>query len=342
MVDSLLRILSGEVSATLVLGRKTRSPSPTQQACCVVTSLVVSLFVVSRSIMERKIINVKKSQVKIPKMDCPSEIKMIEAIIEKIDSQIEMEFDLDDRMVTFYHGIDETLILDGLKEISLSGQLITSENINKEDIPDVTPSVEVKTLKYLLAINFIMFIVEVIIGLYADSTGLLADGLDMLADSLVYGVSLFAVGKTMEMKNRAAYLSGIMQISLGFICLIEVGRKLYFGSEPLSTFMITVSIVALVANLWCLALIHKHKNGEVHMKASWIFSANDVIVNTGVIISGVLVHVFKSNIPDLLIGAIVALVVLRGGVVIIKLSKAGTKTKNDSSSCSNKHNSRCE
>ena len=269
-------------------------------------------------------------------MDCPSEIKMIEAIIEKIDSQIKMDFDLNDRVVTFYHGVEETLILEALKDISLPGELVSSEEISKEDIPDIAPSVEAKTLKYLLAINFTMFIVEVIIGLYAESTGLVADGLDMLADSLVYGVSLYAVGKTIEMKNRAAYLSGIMQITLGSICLIEVGRKFFFGSEPLSTYMITVSIVALIANLWCLALIHKHKDGEVHMKASWIFSANDVIVNTGVIISGVLVFLFKSNIPDLLIGMIVALVVLRGGVAIIKLSKAGTKIEEDSSCCSDK------
>lgn len=284
----------------------------------------------------------KKSKIKVPKMDCPSEIKMIEAIVEKLDAQIKMEFDLNDRVVTFYHGGEETLILEGLNDISLPGELVSSEEISKEDIPDIAPSVEAKTLKYLLGINFTMFIVEVIIGLHAESTGLLADGLDMLADSLVYGVSLYAVGKTIEMKNRAAYLSGVMQISLGLVCLLEVGRKLYFGSEPLSTYMIAISIVALIANLWCLALIHKHKDGEVHMKASWIFSANDVIVNTGVIISGILVYLFKSNIPDLLIGGIVSLVVLRGGIAIIKLSKAETKTNSKTTSCSSKCSSNQE
>jgi len=115
-----------------------------------------------------------------------------------------------------------------------------------------------------------------------------------------------------------------MQISLGLLCLIEVGRKFYFGSEPLSNYMIVISLIALAANLFCLVLIHKHKDGEVHMKASWIFSANDVIVNTGVIVSGVLVYVLKSNIPDLIIGAIVSFVVIRGGVAIIRLSKPGS------------------
>ena len=278
----------------------------------------------------------KKTSVKIKKMDCPSEIKMIEGLMEKIDSKSKMEFDLESRKVILYHNVEDQFILDSLKEISLPGELISSEVIADDAIPDIAPSVEAKTLKYLLAINFTMFIVEVIIGFYAESTGLLADGLDMLADSFVYSLSLYAVGKSITMKNRAAFLSGVMQISLGLLCLIEVGRKFYFGSEPLSNYMIVISLIALAANLFCLVLIHKHKDGEVHMKASWIFSANDVIVNTGVIVSGVLVYVLKSNIPDLIIGAIVSFVVIRGGVAIIRLSKPKKLEKSiEQPSCSN-------
>ena len=278
----------------------------------------------------------KKTSIKIKKMDCPSEIKMIEGLMESLDSNAKMEFDLKSRKVNFYHEIDCELILNSLKEISLAGELISSDVIADDEIPDIPPSVEAKTLKYLLAINFTMFIVEIIIGIYAESTGLIADGLDMLADSFVYSLSLYAVGKSITMKHKAAFFSGVIQISLGLLCLIEVSRKFYFGSEPLSNYMITISIIALIANLICLVLIHKHKDGEVHMKASWIFSANDVIVNTGVIISGVLVYVLKSNIPDLIIGAIVSFIVIRGGVVIIKLSKINKLEKPiEQPSCSN-------
>jgi Co/Zn/Cd efflux system component len=268
----------------------------------------------------------KKTNIKIPKMDCPSEIKLIEGAIENLDPLIKMKFDLEKRIVTFYHHIGDDLILKTLSDISLPGEIINSEDIKDDDVPDMSPSVEASTLKYLLVINFTMFVIEVVLGFYAESTGLLADGLDMLADSFVYGLSLYAVGKSIGMKNRAAYLSGIMQISLGLLCLLEVGRKFYFGSEPLSSYMITISIMALLANAWCLMLIHKHKDGEVHMRASWIFSANDVIVNTGVIVSGALVYFFKSNIPDLIIGGIVSLIVIKGGKSIIKLSKNDNST----------------
>lgn len=275
----------------------------------------------------------KETKIKIQKMDCPSEIKMIEGIVEKIDLEIKMEFNLGDRTVNFYHRCDSSLILQGLEDVSLSGTILSSEDILESDVPKVAPSVEAKTLKYLLAINFTMFLVEIFWGFYSESTGLIADGLDMLADSFVYGISLYAVGKSIHVKNKTAFLSGIMQISLGLLCLIEVGRKFYFGSEPLSNFMIVVSIVALVANVWCLALIHKHKDGEVHMKASWIFSANDVIVNTGVIISGVLVYFFKTNIPDLIIGGLVSLIVIKGGLTIIKLSKPQKEEPSENQDC---------
>lgn len=263
----------------------------------------------------------QKTSVNIKRMDCPSEIKMIEGLMENLDPSAKMVFDLESRTVQFYHSVDKDQILDSLKAISLPGDLISSQEVLDHDIPDIAPSVEAKTLKYLLGINFTMFVVEIILGFYAESTGLLADGLDMLADSFVYGLSLYAVGKSIAMKHKAAYFSGIMQISLGLLCLVEVGRKFYFGSEPLSNYMIVVSVIALIANLWCLILIHKHKDGEVHMKASWIFSANDVIVNTGVIFSGALVYFLKSNVPDLIIGGIVSLVVIRGGISIMKLSK---------------------
>ena len=280
----------------------------------------------------------QKTSVNIKRMDCPSEIKMIEGLMENLDPSAKMVFDLESRTVQFYHSVDKDQILDSLKAISLPGDLISSQEVSENDIPDIAPSVEAKTLKYLLGINLTMFVVEIILGFYAESTGLLADGLDMLADSFVYGLSLYAVGKSIVMKHKAAYFSGIMQISLGLLCLVEVGRKFYFGSEPLSNYMIVVSVIALIANLWCLILIHKHKDGEVHMKASWIFSANDVIVNTGVIFSGALVYFLKSNVPDLIIGGIVSLVVIRGGISIIKLSKIKKIQLEKEPCCSSKCN----
>ena len=170
----------------------------------------------------------------------------------------------------------------------------------------------------LLIINGFMFVAEFVCGLVADSTGLIADSLDMLADATVYGIALRAVGRTSATKISAARWSGIFQITLACGLLIDIVRRLLFGSDPDSWFMWSVGLVALAANVICLAILSKHRKGEVHMRASWIFSKNDVLANVGVIIAGVLVYALGNRWPDLAIGLLVAAVVLRGGVQILR------------------------
>lgn len=177
---------------------------------------------------------------------------------------------------------------------------------------------ESRILIVLLSINAFMFFTEIILGIFSESTALIADSLDMLADATVYGIGLYAVGKPVLAKIRAAHLSGIFQILLGALVSVDVFRRLVWGSEPESLLMISIGFVALIANIVCLLLISKHKEGEVHMRASWIFSKNDVIANLGIIIAGGLVHVLDSRYPDLVIGMAISIVVVRGGILIVR------------------------
>lgn len=175
-----------------------------------------------------------------------------------------------------------------------------------------------RVLRTLLAINGAMFVVELVVGLIAQSSGVMADSLDMLADALVYGVGLYAVGRSAAIKRRSAQWSGIFQIVLAAGIMADVARKAVLGSEPHSTLMMVIASVALVANAYCLRLLHKHRDGEAHMRASWIFSRSDVIANAGVILAGLLVWWTDSRWPDLVVGSAIAAVVVRGGVEILR------------------------
>ena len=183
---------------------------------------------------------------------------------------------------------------------------------------DQADQLERRTLITLLLINGVMFVVEVGWGWIAESTSLIADSLDMLADAAVYGLSLAAVGMGRPQQSRAARLSGILQIMLGLGVLLDVSRRFVFGSTPDSVLIIRVGAVALVANLICLMLLSRHRRSGVHMRASWIFSTNDVIANLGVIASGVLVWALGSRLPDLLVGTAIAIVIVRGGIRILR------------------------
>lgn len=170
----------------------------------------------------------------------------------------------------------------------------------------------------LLLINGFMFVAEFVIGWWAQSTALIADALDMLADAMVYGVGLYAVGRSLLVKAHAARISGVLQILLGLLVLFDIVRRIVVGSEPVSTLMMAMGLIALIANVTCLILISRHREGEVHMRASWIFSKNDVIANLGVILAGGLVAWTGSRLPDLAIGLLVALIVIRGGILILQ------------------------
>lgn len=172
-------------------------------------------------------------------------------------------------------------------------------------------------LYWLLGINAVMFVLELGVGWFAQSTGLIADSLDMLADAVVYGIALYAVGRAITDKARAALVSGYFQLLLAMLILIDIIRRVLLGSEPASQLMMGMGFIALIANIICLLLIQKHRHGEVHMRASWIFSTNDVLANIGVIISGALVAWVGSRWPDLVIGSLIVILILRGARMIL-------------------------
>ncbi len=260
----------------------------------------------------------------VPKMDCPSEERMIRMALTGVYNIQSLSFDLSNRKLEIIHQGETGPITSKLETLGLGASLQKSEEASAESVRAVESSnanetEESGTLWILLAINGLMFLVEMTMGLIAQSAGLIADSLDMLADAAVYGLALYAVGHGIKMQVRAAHVAGILQLILAVGVLVEVGRRFLFGSDPQSLMMMAVASVALIANISCLLLIAKHRDGGAHMKASWIFSANDVVINLGVILAGLLVAWTGSNYPDLVIGGIVGGIVLIGAKRILAL-----------------------
>jgi len=264
---------------------------------------------------------VKKTIFEIDKMDCPSEENLIRMKLDRISSIVNLDFNLATRKLTIFHSGEIDSIEKSIIELNLGAKKISTEQSDQTAFKENEN--QKKLLWSVLAINFIFFIIEITTGIFSKSMGLVADSLDMLADSFVYGISLFAVGGTLIKKKQIAKLAGYFQITLAIIGFLEVLRR-FFGEENLPNFstMIIVSILALLANGTCLYILQKSKSkDEAHMKASMIFTSNDVIINLGVIIAGILVNWLNSNKPDLIVGTIVFILVVQGAFRILKLSK---------------------
>ena len=262
----------------------------------------------------------QKSIFKISKMDCSSEEQLIRMKLDKFTSIKNLDFDISNRKLTVYHIGEIEQIEKSIIDLNLGANKISSNYTDQTTFKEQAN--QKKLLWIVFTINFVFFIIEMTSGLISKSMGLVADSLDMLADSLVYAISLIAVGSSIILQKRVAKLAGYFQITLAIIGFLEVLRR-FFGVAILPNFstMITISVFALIANGVCLYLLNKSNSNEAHMKASMIFTSNDIIINLGVIIAGFLVKWLNSSAPDLIIGTIVFILVIQGAIRILKLGK---------------------
>ncbi len=251
-------------------------------------------------------------------MDCPSEESLIRMKMKHLPTVKHLKFDIPKRQLTVFHSDGIEQIEQYILELNLGGVRISTKPTEQTDFDESQN--QKKILWQVLTINFIFFLFESTTGLISKSMGLVADSLDMLSDAIVYGMSLFAVGGTIVLKKRVAKVAGYFQLTLALIGLIEVIRR-FFGLEqvPDFTIMIYVSIFALIGNAISLIILQKTKSNEAHIKASMIFTSNDIIINIGVIVAGILVNGFQSNIPDLAVGIAIFLLVVQGAMRILKL-----------------------
>lgn len=261
----------------------------------------------------------QESVISLPGMDCPTEQELVRLALAGSDSIRGLRFSSADRRIRVLHDGPPDQVLGALQPLGLGARLVTTGPATSS--ADASAARDQRSVLWIvLAINAGMFGIELTAGLWAQSTGLIADSLDMLADAAVYGIALAAVGGSAASQRRSARISGWLQLALAVVVLLDVGRRLVQGSEPVSAAMMVVGALALVANATVVALMARHRGGGVHLRASWIFSVNDTLANLGVIAAGILVALTGSQLPDLIAGAAIALLVASGAWRILRMS----------------------
>jgi len=188
---------------------------------------------------------------------------------------------------------------------------------------DASHAEDRRILWQVLLINLGQCAVGVGVGAWAASTAVMGAALDNLADASVYAVSLYAVGRAAAIKVRAARLSGWLLIGLAVMLFVEVLRRFFGGEEPLGVAMIAMAGLNAALNIVCLRLLRRHRGGDVNFKASAIFTNNDSLVNGAIVLAGGLVLWWGSNLPDLVLGIVVAVIAGNGGrEILAEASKA--------------------
>ena len=175
-----------------------------------------------------------------------------------------------------------------------------------------------RTLLIVLILNALLFVGLGIGGLVADSSALLANAVDNASDSVVYLISFVAIGRAASWKRGAARLSGILLLVFAAGVLIDVGRRWWFGTEPVGWTMMGMALVAAIVNLICLVLLRRDQSGDVNMEAAETFSLNDFASNGGILVAGGLVMWLDQAWPDLVVGMLVAAIAVKGGIEILR------------------------
>ena len=177
-----------------------------------------------------------------------------------------------------------------------------------------------RVLVIVLAINAALFIGEFGAGWWAGSTALQADSLDSLGDAGVYALSLFVVGRSLRWRAGAGAVKGAIQGLFGLAVLAEVVRKALLGATPDAPIMAAAAAVALVGNLTCFLLLTRFRHQDINLRSVWLCSRNDLFSNSGVIVAAGAVAWLGQGWPDLLVGALVALLFLHTSFEVLRVA----------------------
>ena len=178
------------------------------------------------------------------------------------------------------------------------------------------------TLKIVLAINALMFLVIVAAALYAKSSALLADSLDNLGDALTYGLSIYAVSRGAAIKAKVALFKGILILLAALTVAAQIAYRLFVPSVPVFEVMGLFSLLGLAANSICLLLLWRHRREDVNMSSVWECSRNDIASNISVFVAAGAVWFTDSGWPDIAVALGLTWLLMRSAFRVISSAMA--------------------
>ena len=170
----------------------------------------------------------------------------------------------------------------------------------------------------VIALNAVMFAVEMTAGHMAKSQALQADALDFLGDALTYGISLAVIGASVRVRTTAALVKGISLLLMGLWVFGSTVYRVFYVGVPAAEIMGVIGFLALLTNLASVLLLVRYKDGDANVRSVWLCSRNDAIGNVAVMVAALGVWGTATGWPDLIVAAIMAGLFLWSAVLIVK------------------------
>ena len=172
-----------------------------------------------------------------------------------------------------------------------------------------------------LGLNAIMFGVEIVAGIAADSRALQADALDFLGDAANYAISLGVAGMALVWRARATLVKAATMLAFGLWVLGSAIWGFFVGASPDPGTMGAIGSLALAVNLAVAAMLFRYRSGDANMRSVWICSRNDAIGNIAVLAAAIGVFGTGRAWPDLVVASIMAGLAVWGSAEVSKQAR---------------------
>jgi Co/Zn/Cd efflux system component len=168
-----------------------------------------------------------------------------------------------------------------------------------------------------LALNAVMFAVELGASWTSGSVSLLADSIDFFGDAGNYALSLAVLGMAASARSKAALFKAACMGVFGVFVLGRATWNLKTGVPPEPATMGLIGIAALAVNAGVALMLYRFRSGDANMRSVWICSRNDVLGNLAVLLAALGVFETGSAWPDVLVAAIMGVLALTGSWTVL-------------------------
>ena len=179
-----------------------------------------------------------------------------------------------------------------------------------------------RIVAWVAALNLIGFFGEFIIASIIGSASLFADAADFLEDFLINALVLAALHWSATGRRKASYgLAGLILIP----ALASFGMaiwKIITGAVPEPLALSGTAVAAMIINFVCAVLLLQLRYGSALTRGAWLAARNDVAANVLIIAAGLLMIVWASPWPDIVVGIVIGAINVRAAAEVFEQARA--------------------
>ena len=191
-----------------------------------------------------------------------------------------------------------------------------------------------RALGIALVLIACFLVVEIVVGLLADSLAVLADAGHMLADAGSLALALFAAwlaAKPPTLQRSfgyrraeilAALANGVLLVVVAVWIFVEAVGRLSDPPDVEGGWVLAVGAAGLVVNLAAAGVLHRAGSDSLNVRAAFLHVVADLLGSAGVIVAGLVVLTTGWELADPIVAMLIAALIVVSAWRLVRESVA--------------------